>query len=231
MPQLVTYLQAFAELFYPRICLVCNEKLIATEKHLCLTCLLHLPRTNYHKQAENKLEELFYGRVQIHRASAYFEFKKGSSYQKVLHHLKYRGQKELGEFMGNRFAEEIKQADWIRKADLLCPVPLHPKKERKRGYNQSFHIAKGMAQSLQIPISRQDLIRKKFSSTQTRKARYERWENVSEIFELKTPAAFEGKHVILIDDVVTTGSTLEACAQTILNKCQCQISVLTLAIA
>ena len=193
--------------------------------------MLHLPRTNFHAEPENLLERIFYGRVRIERATAYFEFRKGSEYQKILHHLKYKGQKELGEFMGVRFAREIQNSDFIQDIDTLCPVPLHPKRERRRGYNQSYHVAKGLADTLNIPIDSHSLIRKKFSTTQTKKSRYERWENVEDIFELRTPEIFEGKHILLIDDVVTTGATLEACANTIKKGCDCKISILTLAIA
>lgn len=231
MPKRFSHLNAFLELFYPRLCTVCGQKLISTENYICMRCMLHLPRTNFHTEPENLLERIFYGRVRIERATAYFEFRKGSEYQKILHHLKYKGQKELGEFMGVRFAREIQNSDFIQDIDTLCPVPLHPKRERKRGYNQSYHVAKGLADTLNIPIDNHSLIRKKFSTTQTKKNRYERWENVEDIFELKTPKMLEGKHILLIDDVVTTGATLEACANTIQKGCDCKISILTLAIA
>ncbi|WP_430971608.1 ComF family protein [Sunxiuqinia rutila] len=225
------YLNAFLELFYPRLCLVCGDKLIATETYLCLKCQLHLPRTNYHNEPDNPMEQLFYGRLPIERACAYFDFKKGSPYQKILHQLKYRGLKQLGEYMGAQFALEIQDTKWIQSVDFLCPVPLHPRKERKRGYNQSYHLAKGLSDKLGIPVEQEALIRKKFSSTQTKKGRYERWENVETIFELRHPERFEGKHLLLIDDVVTTGATLEACGATILRDCSAKISILTLAIA
>ncbi|MGQ7871414.1 ComF family protein [Sunxiuqinia sp. sy24] len=231
MSNISNYVHAFLELFYPRLCLVCGEKLITMEKYLCLKCLLHLPRTNFHDEPENAMEQLFYGRVPIQRATAYFDFKKGSPYQKILHQLKYRGMKELGEYMGAQYALELQNSEFIGAVDLICPVPLHPKKERKRGYNQSYHLAKGLSDKLGIPIEREALIRRKFSSTQTKKGRYERWENVEDIFELHQPEAFAGKHVLLIDDVVTTGATLEACAATILQNCPAKISILTLAIA
>lgn len=225
------FLNAFLELFYPRLCLVCSDKLIATETYLCLKCQLHLPRTNFHTEPDNPMEQLFYGRLPIERACAYFDFKKGSPYQKVLHQLKYRGLKQLGEYMGAQFALEIQDTKWIQSVDLLCPVPLHPRKERQRGYNQSYHLAKGLSEKLGIPVEREALIRRKFSSTQTKKGRYERWENVGTIFELRHPERVEGKHLLLVDDVVTTGATLEACGATILRDCSAKISILTLAIA
>ena len=225
------FINSLLELFYPRLCLVCGQKLIAGESFICMTCLLHLPRTNYHTEPDNIMEKLFYGRINIERATSLFEFKKGSPYQKILHHLKYKGMKELGEFMGMQFALELTGSDFIKPIDLICPVPLHPKKERKRGYNQSYHLAKGLSDILNIPIENQSLRRKMHSTTQTKKTRFERWENVEGIFEITNPTAFEGKHVLLIDDVITTGATLEACASAILKNCQAKISILTLAIA
>ncbi|WP_372774409.1 ComF family protein [Mangrovibacterium sp.] len=223
--------QQFVELIFPRNCVVCGQKLIQHEEFLCLQCLLHLPRTNHHAVRENPMEQLFYGRVSVDRACAFFEFKKGSEYQNILHELKYRGQKELGSYMGKRFGMSLKKDNDLQSADYICPVPLHPKKERKRGYNQSFHIALGLSESLGIPLDNTNLIRATHTSTQTRKSRWERWQNVDGIFCLRDPTKFADKHLILVDDVVTTGATLEACATTIHGQCKARISVLTLAIA
>jgi ComF family protein len=225
------YVNALLELFYPRICVVCGQKLISTESFVCLKCLLHLPRTNYHNEPENRMEMLFYGRVRIEKAGAFFEFRKGSPYQKILHHLKYKGKKELGEMMGKQFALNLIGSEFIKQVDLICPVPLHPKKQRKRGYNQSYHLAKGLSDGLGIPVDSRTLQRKIHTDTQTKRSRYERWENVDGIFEITDPKVFENKHVLLVDDVVTTGSTLEACAQTILKSCQAKVSLAALAIA
>ena len=231
MPMKYEYVNAFLELFYPRLCFVCGQKLIASETHICMKCLLHMPRTNYHNELENPMEKLFYGRIQIERATALMEFKKGSPYQKILHQLKYRGIKELGEIMGHQLAHEIKGSEFIQPVDLICPVPLHPRKERKRGYNQSYYFAKGISEMLKIPIDSQSVRRRVFTSTQTKKSRFERWTNVEGIFELIHPARLASKHILLVDDVVTTGATLEACAQSILSQCDAKISVATMAIA
>lgn len=231
MAENTTFINHFLELFYPRLCVVCGEKLISGERFICLKCLLHMPRTNFHTEPENLMEMLFYGRIHIERAAAFFEFKKGSPYQKILHGLKYKGMKKLGEFIGKQFAIELKDSDFIQEVDLIMPVPLHPKRERKRGYNQSYHLAKGLSEILNIPVENHVLRRKLYSVTQTKKTRYERWENVEDIFELANPEVLNRKHILLVDDVITTGSTLEACAQCILSRCNAKVSIATIAIA
>ncbi|MFV0375729.1 MAG: ComF family protein [Mangrovibacterium sp.] len=221
----------FGELLFPRYCVVCRDKLIQTEQYICLKCLLHLPRTNHIGEKNNPMEQLFYGRVPIERACAFMEFKKGSDYQHLLHELKYRRQKELGEVLGLKFGAALKSDGQICSADFICPVPLHPKKERQRGYNQSFYLAKGLSQALGIPVNSGNIYRDIHTSTQTRKSRWERWQNVEGIFAVRQPELFAGKHLILVDDVITTGATMEACVTAVLEQCEAKISVLTLAIA
>ena len=218
-------------LFFPGICIVCGDKLIQDEEYICLKCLLRLPRTNFHLYAENRMEQLFYGRVPVEKAYAYFEFRKGSSYRKILHQLKYKGQKELGEYLGKRFAAELLQSGNFPRADLICPVPLHSEQEKKRGYNQSFHIAKGLSAQFGVPVIKNNIKRIIRTGTQTKKSRFERWQNVQGIFEVTDPQLFDGKHLILVDDVITTGATIEACITAILSCSNAKISVLTLAIA
>lgn len=224
-------LSCLAELFFPRICVVCHERLMSQEQFVCLNCQLKIPRTNFHFRKDNTMEQLFYGRVQIERATAFLEFQKGSDYQKILHQLKYKGLSKLGEHMGVLFGEELKGSEFIEPIDLICPVPLHPKKERKRGYNQSYHFALGLGYSLNIPISNTILKRVVHTKTQTQKSRFERWQNVEGIFDLQNPEPIEGKHILLVDDVVTTGSTFEACVSTIHKVSSTKVSLLTLAIA
>jgi len=221
----------FLELFFPRLCIVCGEKLLRQERFICLKCLLHLPRTDFQLPGDTTMEQLFYGRVPVESAFAYFEFKKGSNYRKILHQMKYQGQKEIGEYFGERFAAELLQTGSLSHPDYLCPVPLHPKKERKRGFNQSYHIALGLSGQLHVPVLKDNLRRIANTGTQTRKSRYERWENMENMFEVINPDLFNGKHIALVDDVVTTGATLEACAAAILSCCDTRISMLTLAMA
>lgn len=219
------------ELLFPRLCVVCGDKLIEQEQSICLHCLHHLPRTNFHLEPENRVAQLFYGRVQIEFATSFFYFSKGSSYQTLLHNLKYKGMKEIGEEIGKHFGIDLLQSPEFSSVDIICPVPLHPQKEKKRGYNQSWWIASGIARQMQKELSDDNLKRVTATETQTRKSRFERWQNVEGIFELTNPEAFSGKHILLVDDVVTTGSTLEACAQTIISQSNAKVSIATLATA
>ena len=219
------------ELIFPRLCVTCGDKLIEQEKWICLHCMHHIPRTNFHLYPENPVAQLFYGRARIEFATSFFFFTKGSKYQSLIHNLKYKGMKELGAEMGKHFAIDLLQSDDFSSIDLICPVPLHPQREKKRGYNQSWWIALGMANQMQKPVSLGNLIRVTATETQTRKTRFERWQNVEGIFDLKDPQAYCGKHILLVDDVVTTGATIEACAQTILSKTDARVSIATLATA
>lgn len=225
-------LKYLTELLYPRLCVVCGDKLIEQEQWICLHCLHHLPRTNFHVDpADNPVSRLFYGRVPIEFATSFFFFSKGSKYQTLLHNLKYKGMKELGEEIGKHFGIDLLQSSEFSAVDLVCPVPLHPSKEKKRGYNQSWWIASGIAKQMQKNLSDDNLKRVTATETQTRKSRFARWKNVEGIFELENPGEFSGKHILLVDDVVTTGSTLEACAQSVLSKTDAKISIATLATA
>ena len=136
------------ELLFPRLCVVCGDKLIEQEQLICLHCLHHIPRTNFHRNPDNPVAQLFYGRVQIEFATAFYAFSKGSPYQKLLHNLKYKGMKELGEEVGKQFGIDLLQSPEFSSVDLICPVPLHPQKEKKRGYNQSWWIASGIAKQM-----------------------------------------------------------------------------------
>lgn len=226
--QLLNYL---TELLFPRLCVVCGDKLIEQEQWICLNCIHHIPRTNFHLDRDNPVARLFYGRVNIENATSFFYFSKGSNYQTLLHDLKYKGMKELGKEIGKHFAIDLQQSPEFRSVDVICPVPLHPSKEKKRGYNQSWWIASGIAQQMNKELSSNNLRRTTATETQTRKSRFERYLNVDGIFELQDPTAFSGKHILLVDDVVTTGATLEASAAAILSASNAKVSIATLATA
>jgi ComF family protein len=210
---------------------VCGDKLIEQENCICLYCLHHIPRTNFHLEPDNPVARLFYGRVNIEQATSFFYFSKGSKYQTLLHNLKYKGMKEIGEEIGKHFGTDLSQSTEFNSVDIICPVPLHPSKEKKRGYNQSWWIASGIAKQLNKELSSNNLQRLTATETQTRKSRFDRHLNVDGIFELKNPEAFSGKHILLVDDVVTTGATLEACAIAILTATNAKVSIATLATA
>lgn len=218
------------ELFYPGLCITCGKKLISGEKYICFDCELDLPRTRFHSDAENKVAQLFWGRVTLENATSWLFFRKGSRYQKLVHCMKYKGMMEIGEDMGRMFGRELSESPF-RMIDQVVAVPLHPKKQQKRGFNQSEWIARGIAAEMGKPLSTGNLIRVMANPTQTRKNRFERWQNVEGIFSVVKPADFRQKHILLVDDVVTTGSTLEASAVAILAAGAEKVSIATLACA
>ena len=226
---LKTLLYDFSTLIYPELCYCCETSLVKQEKLICTNCFVKIPRTHYHLISGNPIEKIFWGRVKVEKATSYFFFQKGSNYQHLLHSLKYKGVRDIGVELGRNFGNELNQTSYFDDVDLIVPVPLHPKKEKKRGYNQSFAIAEGLSGAIHKPVESKVLIRKHFSQTQTRKGRFARWENVSELFDVKNLVTFEGKHILLVDDVVTTGSTLEACAQAVLKCPGAKVSIVTLA--
>jgi ComF family protein len=224
-------LDDFLSLFYPSLCAGCQTALVRGETVICLECMSDLPKTGYEKILENQVAQLFWGRVEICMATSFCSFDKGGVMQHLMHQLKYKGSTEVGEKLGQLFGIVLNQAAPYLEIELLVPVPLHPKREHKRGYNQSEVIAKGISAAMAIPLVTGNLIRNRYSNTQTNKGRFERWENVKELFGVKNPEVFEGKHLLLIDDVVTTGSTLEACAQVLLKIPGTRVSIATLACA
>lgn len=219
------------DLFFPPLCVCCGNRLITQEKYVCFSCWEDLPVTNFHLNKDNKVAQLFWGRTTIENASSFFAFKKGSRYQQILHYTKYKGLKELGFESGKKLGFALQQSKGFREVDLIVPVPLHPRKQKSRGYNQSFWIAKGLAEILGKPLSKGNLYRSSYTSTQTRKNRFERWMNVEGIFQINDPHEFESRHILLVDDVVTTGSTLEACAFPLLQVAGTKVSIATLAYA
>lgn len=224
-------LSDFSGLFFPGLCVTCGQRLVSQEEYVCMACWHDLPMTNFHLMPDNKVAKLFWGRLHIENATAFFSYKKGSKYQQIIHSVKYKGLKELGFVTGKKFGFYLSESDDFKNIDVIVPVPLHRKKEKKRGYNQSECIAQGIAEVLEKPVATNNLYRKVHTSTQTRKNRFERWQNVEDIFEVRNKDEFVGKHVLLIDDVVTTGSTLEACACPLLELPEIKVSIATLAFA
>jgi ComF family protein len=201
------------------------------EEFICTSCNMNLPRTNYHLIQDNPVERLFWGRADLVRASSFFFYQRGSDFRKIIHQLKYAGKKEIGEVMGRYMAKEMLSSDFFKDIDIIIPVPLHPIRQRERGYNQSEWIAKGISSVTGLPIDTKKLKRIKHIETQTHKTSFERWENVQHIFKLESPDDLEGKHVLIIDDVLTTGATVAACISNFSTIKDIKISLLTLAIA
>lgn len=209
----------FLSLFFPDLCVVCKHRLSEGEQYICTDCLLLLPKTNFHLQPENRLEQFFAGRIPFQRAAAYAYFVKGGSMQHIVHELKYNHNPKIGYFMGELCGENMKGSNFISDIDLLVPVPLHPKREKQRGYNQSYEICKGISAITEVMVDNTTLVRTVNNPSQTKNSRFDRWKNVEDIFSITNPEFFENKHILLVDDVITTGSTLESCAKEIL-KCK-----------
>ena len=205
--------------------------MMSEEEDVCLSCRYLLPKTLYEKNAENPLAQMFYGQVDFHAVTAEFFFSKTGKVQHLLHQLKYEGNKDAGFFLGQQLGESIRQSELFCDIDYLVPIPLHPKKEHIRGYNQSHVIAQGVEDVTEIPIMKDCLYRKVFTSTQTKKSREERWDNVKDIFDIKDYGRLKEKHILLIDDVLTTGATLMAAGTTLSQIPDIKISVATAACA
>ncbi len=225
-----TLVKDFFFLLYPRHCIACDEALVASEAHICTSCLYNLPKTWYHYSDENPLAKMFWGRIDLEQAAAFLFYDKGMSVQRFIHEIKYRSNKELGNYLGRLYASDLSKFGVYKNADYLVPVPLHPKKEKDRGYNQSEIIAQGMSTVLGVPVNTTNLRRKVHTESQTKKNKLQRWENVRDIFELTTPHAFDNKHILLIDDVITTGATIESCAMALHAAKNIRITALSLGV-
>lgn len=224
-------LSNFISLFYPKLCVICGDPLVAGESYFCLECFLKLPKTNYHLSPDNRATDRFAGKIPISTGASWLYYDKGGISQKLISEIKYRDNRNLGEWMGALLAKDWLASGFFQRIDCLIPVPLHPSKEKKRGFNQSEMIALGISQITGIRINTKNVIRKNASETQTKKSLFERWKNTKDLFEAKDIDFFDNKHVLIVDDVLTTGSTLEAVAQSILKAKDVKISILSLAIA
>jgi len=221
----------FISLIYPSYCLACSNSLVKGEEIVCTGCLLDTPKTNFHKVDKNPLLERLLLRMPISHAFAYYHFKKGSKVQKLLHSLKYHNHPEIGVKLGKVMAQELIKEGFENAFDVIVPVPLHPSRKRTRGYNQSEEFAKGLSEILKIPYTENFVKRKVKTQTQTRKTKLSRWQNVSEVFEMRQHEEVRGKRVLLVDDVVTTGATLEACANPLQEAGCSELSVACIAAA
>ncbi len=221
----------FINLIFPNRCRSCEKNLFKGEYLICTFCRFKLPRTNFHQIPDNPLVKHFWGKTQITNAAAYFYFNKGSRVQHLIHLLKYKGEKDLGVLLGNLFGSVLHTAENFRTIDYLIPVPLHASRRKQRGYNQSEIIVDGMHETMHVPAIKNLLIRERATATQTRKKRYSRYENMKEVFVINNNSKYEGKHFLLVDDVITTGSTLVACAEKLHEIKNVKVSVAAIAYA
>ncbi|MBR4963256.1 MAG: ComF family protein [Muribaculaceae bacterium] len=221
---------AITDLFYPRLCICCGTALTSSEKHICTSCIASLPRTNFHLGARNLAEESFAGKAHTTETFSCFFFSHESSYSRLIYDFKYNGNYKLAEHLGRLYAKELRADGQFLSYDYIIPVPLHRKRKKERGYNQSFYIAKGIANVFGGEIREDILQRKEMTESQTKKMRFDRWENIKDAFYVATAnATVFDKKILIIDDVTTTGATIAAC---IIKLRECgykNISVLTLA--
>tara|TARA_R110002049_G_scaffold304001_7_gene498829 strand:- start:536 stop:1225 length:690 start_codon:yes stop_codon:yes gene_type:complete len=222
--------RGFNSLFFPNSCAGCGQTLLNKENLICLPCIGKLPLTNSHLERDNLIERIFWGRIEIERATSYVYFKQEGLVQQIMHHFKYKGKKKIGNVLGTLFANELINSDFVSEINLIIPVPIHPKKKEIRGYNQSDNIAEGMSATLNIPWSRTSVKKIANTESQTKKKRYDRWKNVETVFKVVEPDSLKNKHILLIDDVLTTGSTLEACATELLKVPGTKVSIATIAV-
>ena len=215
------------DLIFPRHCHVCGEVLSRQEQDLCLNCLYKLPKVE--KMHLDEIEKVFWGKFDIASATSYIYYRKESPYNRLLHKMKYDNRPEIGRRLAMMAAETLTESGFFDGIEAIVPLPLSKKKKRTRGYNQCDYIAEGLSHITGIPVLKDCVMRNKSNETQTHKTRDERWKNVEGIFSLTNPEPIEGKHILLIDDILTTGATLTNCAIAIQQGCNCKISVFTLA--
>lgn len=222
-------LEDFVSLFYPRYCRGCYNSLVKGEDLLCTQCLLEMPKSYYHLQRDNPFFLKFRGRLPVAHVMTLYKFVKESRVQHVLHALKYKQQPELGEMLGKVYGHDLLEADFKNCFDLIVPVPLHASRRRIRGYNQSEEFGKGLSQMLEVPCDDSYMQRKARTETQTDKTKLTRWENVENIFHVLNTKPIAEKRILLVDDVVTTGATLEACGRALLGAGCRELSIACIA--
>lgn len=220
----------FIDLLYPRFCQCCHEVLLKNEKVICIRCLYELPVANFHEDNENATIKVFYGRINIEQAASLLLFEKKGKVQQLIHNLKYKGQEEVGEYLGNWMGEELKKRPAYRNITAVVPVPLHKLKLKKRGFNQVEKFGKEIARILQVPYVDTVLVKKNSTFTQTFKSRLLRWGELEESFSIEHPELLMNAHVLIVDDLITTGATLEACYGKLMRIPGVRISVASMAI-
>jgi ComF family protein len=218
-------------LFYPQICRGCGVELHSVKETLCIVCSGNLPYTHFAGVKDNPIEKTFWGRIEIEAAMGLLYFTPGSITQRLMHQLKYKGCQQLGVYLGQLIGYELMSSSRFNSIDAILPLPLFAAKEKIRGYNQATVIAEGISNITKIPVFTDWIARTQFTETQTKKTREERWQNVEGLFKVIKPEALKNKSVLLVDDVLTTGATLEACSIAIKNIPETTVFIATLAYA
>lgn len=230
--KLISFWSALLDLISPRTCVVCGQRLSVSEETICSKCNLHLPRTGFQQDPyENIMAKMFWGQIPIERATALFYYEPHAETANILYEMKYKNHPEIGEVMGRMMARELQMNNFFEGIDAIIPVPLAKKRQRQRGYNQSHELAKGISEVTGLPIYNKVVRRTTFEGSQTSLGRWERNENVEQVFELQDAPTIQGKHLLIVDDVVTTGATVIACAKELCKVGGVRISVLSLGLA
>ena len=219
----------FVHLFFPHVCTGCGSDILDARHQLCLWCMAELPATNFFSQPGNPVEKKFYGRLPVRNAGAGYFFTKDSLLETLIYELKYKGNKDIGFYLGQLLAKFLSNNENFSEVSALVPLPLNPRREKKRGYNQATALCNGIVSVWKKPVIDKVVSRKVYTETQTRKGRITRWENMEGVFAVADPSAIQNKHILLVDDVVTTGASLEACGSEILKVPGTTLSIATLA--
>lgn len=229
MKTITNFLNDALHLFFPHNCLGCSTDVLDNDHLLCAKCFTSLPETGFINAASNPVEKTFYGRIKVENAGAAYYFTKDSIVQKLIFDLKYKGNEEAGLYLGKQLGKQILLSKRFEDVDVLVPLPLNEKRQFKRGYNQAELICKGIAEVWNKPINTKVVLRSVHTTTQTHETRMSRWQNMKDVFDVDDLQSLEGKHILLVDDVVTTGATLEACGAMLLNIKNVKLSVVTVA--
>ncbi|WP_317166916.1 ComF family protein [Winogradskyella schleiferi] len=218
-------------LFFPIVCEACNNLLSDNQEVLCTNCRHHLPVTNFHFNNAEDVKKIVYGRVKLENATALMHFSKKGIVQQILHNLKYRGHEDIGAFFGKWLGEELSTLDAYKEIDVVIPVPLYKSKLRKRGYNQVAKFGQEIAKALHAEYNDSVLIKTKSTKTQVFKTRLKRWNDEGAVFDISENKSLAGKHILLVDDIITSGATVEACATVLLKTENIKLSLAMMAIA
>ena len=229
--KVISLLNDVVGIFYPRICGGCDSHLLSHEQNLCLKCIYGLPKTYFWDYEVNPVETQLWGKVKVSAACGFLHFEKHSIVQRLMHRLKYQGRTGVGKELGRQFAMILSEKKWFSDVDVVVPIPLHPSKEMRRGYNQSFYFAEGICEIYDVPVRKNAMRRVIASDSQTRKSRFARSENVEQVFQVRDIESIRGKNVLLVDDVITTGATLEAAGNRLLEAGAAKLYIAVIAVS